>query len=144
MLSAVETAFDGIAQTRKRIMIEWANEIWREVENSAILLEQEECDVVSILKEQEKLSEAILEYYVLNSAKKMLFSSNNRPLKEYKYDESGFGEALDYVLLGSSQLLFGPYIDDDTLFFKPKASTFHDRVTLAFMKSFKINNRLLS
>lgn len=49
MLSAVETAFDGIAQTRKRIMIEWANEIWREVENSAILLEQEECDVVSIL-----------------------------------------------------------------------------------------------
>ena len=140
MLSAVETAFDGIAQTRKRIMIEWANEIWREVENSAILLEQEECDVVSILKEQEKLSEAILEYYVLNSAKKMLFSSNNRPLKEYKYDESGFGEALDYVLLGSSQLLFGPYIDDDTLFFKPKASTFHDRVTLAFMKSFKINN----
>jgi len=140
MLGAVETAFDGIAQTRKRIMIEWANEIWREVENSAILLEQEEGDVVSILKEQEKLSEAILEYYILNSAKKMLFTSTKRPLKEYRYDESSFCEAIDYALLGSTQLLFGPYLDDDTLFFKPKASTFHDRVTLSFMKSFKLGD----
>lgn len=74
MLNAVETAFEGIAQTRKRIMIEWANEIWREVENTTILLEQEESDVLSLLKEQEKLSETIIEYYVLNSAKKMLFS----------------------------------------------------------------------
>jgi len=139
MLSAVETAFDGIAQTRKRIMIEWANEVWREVENTAILLEQEESDVLSILKEQEKLSEAILEYYILDSAKKMLVSSSKRVLREYRYDESAFGEALDYILLGSSQLLFGPYIDDDTLFFKPKASTFHDRVTLSFIKSFKMN-----
>lgn len=139
MLSAVETAFDGIAQTRKRIMIEWANEIWREVENTAILLEQEESDVLSILKEQEKLSEAILEYYVLDSAKKMLFSSTKRVLKEYRYDESAFGEAIDYVFLGSTQLLFGPYLDDDTLSIKPKASSFHDRVTLSYIKSFKQN-----
>jgi len=140
MVGAVETAFDGIAQTRKRIMIEWANEIWREVENTAVLLDQEESDVLSILKEQEQLSEAILEYYVLNSAKKMLFTSNKRPLKEYRYDESSFCEAIDYVLLGSTQLLFGPYIDDDTLNFKPKTSTFHDRVTLGFMKSLKIGD----
>lgn len=139
MQRAVETAFDGIAQTRKRLMIEWANETWREVENTAILLEQEESDVVSLLKEQEKLSETILEYYVLDNAKKMLFSSTKRALKEYRYDESAFGEAIDYVLLGSSQLLFGPYLDDDTLLLKPKASTFHDRVTLSFIKSFKQN-----
>lgn len=139
MLSAIETAFDGIAQTRKRIMIEWANEVWREVENTAILLEQEESDVLSILSEQEKLSEAILEYYVLDGAKKMLFSSTKRALKEYRYDESAFGEAIDYVFLGSTQLLFGPYLDDDTLFIKPKASSFHDRVTLSFLKSFKQN-----
>ena len=139
MQRAVETAFDGIAQTRKRIMIEWANEIWREVENTAILLGQEESDVFSLLKEQEKLSEAILEYYVLDNAKKMLFSSAKRAPKEYRYDESAFSEAIDYVLLGSSQLLFGPYIDDDTLTLKPKASTFHDRVTLAFLKSFTMN-----
>lgn len=62
-------------------MIEWANEVWREVENCAILLEQEEGDGVSILKGQEKLSETILEYYVLNSAKKMLLSSINVHLK---------------------------------------------------------------
>lgn len=42
-------------------------------------------------------------------------------------------------MLGSSQLLFGPYLDDDTLLLKPKASTFHDRVTLSFIKSFKQN-----
>lgn len=140
MLGAVETAFDGIAQTRKRIMITWANEIWREVENSAILLEQEEGDVISILQEQEKLSEAILEYYVLDSTKKMIFSSANRPLKEYRYDESTFAEAIDYTLLGATQLLFGPYLDNDTLLFKPKASSFHDRVTLAFMKQFTCKN----
>ena len=140
MLGAVETAFEGIAQTRKRIMIEWANEVWREVENCAILLEQEEGDVVSILKEQSNLSESILEYYILNSAKKMLFTSDKRPLKEYRYDESSFCEAIDYTLLGSNQLLFGPHIDDDTLFFKAKVSTFHDRVTLSFMKSFKMGD----
>ncbi|WP_263832891.1 methyl-accepting chemotaxis protein [Sulfurospirillum oryzae] len=140
MLSAIETAFEGIAQTRKRIMIEWANEIWREVENTTILLEQEENDVISILKEQEKLSESILEYYVLNSAKKMLFSSSNRLLKEYRYDESAFCEAIDSVFLSSTQLFFGPYVDDDTLTFKPKASSFHDRVTLAFIKNYKVRD----
>ena len=114
MLSAVETAFEGIAQTRKRLMIEWANEIWREVENTAILLDQEAGDPLGILKEQEKLSETILEYFILNSAKTMLFSSMQRPLKEYRYDATAFCEAVDYVQLDSSQLLFGPYVDEDT------------------------------
>ena len=58
MLSAVEIAFDGIAQTRKRIMIEWVNEVWREVENTTILLSKEESDTPLVIKEQEKLSEA--------------------------------------------------------------------------------------
>lgn len=140
MLRAVETAFEGIAQTRKRLMIEWANEIWREVENTAILLDQEAGDPLGILKEQEKLSETILEYFILNSAKTMLFSSIQRPLKEYRYDATAFCEAIDYVQLASSQLLFGPYVDEDTLLFHPKASTFHDCVTLAFMKHVTCQN----
>ncbi len=140
MLSAVEIAFDGIAQTRKRIMIEWVNEIWREVENTTILLSKEESDAPLVIKEQEKLSEAILEYYVLNSAKKILYSSSNRVLKEYRYDENCFCEAVDYTFLTSSQLLFGPHLDDDTLHFKAKASSFHDRVTLSFMKHFTQNS----
>ena len=139
MLSAVEVAFDGIAQTRKRIMIEWVNEVWREVENTTILLSKEESDTPLVIKEQEKLSEAILEYYVLNSAKKILYSSSNRALKEYRYDENCFCEAVDYTFLTSSQLLFGPHLDDDTLHFKAKASSFHDRVTLSFMKHFTQN-----
>ena len=139
MLSAVEIAFDGIAQTRKRIMIEWVNEIWREVENTTILLSKEESDAPLVIKEQEKRSEAILEYYVLNSAKKILYSSSNRALKEYRYDENCFCEAVDYTFLTSSQLLFGPHLDNDTLHFKAKASSFHDRVTLSFMKHFTQN-----
>ncbi len=139
MLSAVEVAFDGIAQTRKRIMIEWVNEVWREVENTTILLSKEESDTPLVIKEQEKLSEAILEYYVLNSAKKILYSSSNRALKEYRYNENCFCEAVDYTFLTSSQLLFGPHLDDDTLHFKAKASSFHDRVTLSFMKHFTQN-----
>lgn len=139
MLSAVEIAFDGIAQTRKRIMIEWVNEIWREVENTTILLSKEESDAPLVIKEQEKLSEAILEYYVLNSAKKILYSSSNRALKEYRYDENCFCEAVDYTFLTSSQLLFGPHLDNDTLHFKAKASSFHDRVTLSFLKHFTQN-----
>lgn len=139
MLSAIEIAFDGIAQTRKRLMIEWVNEIWREVENTTILLSKEESDTPLVIKEQEKLSEAILEYYVLNSGKKVLYSSSNRALKEYRYDENCFCEAVDYTFLTSSQLLFGPHLDDDTLSFKAKASSFHDRVTLSFMKHFTQN-----
>ena len=143
MLSAVEIAFDGIAQTRKRILIEWANETWREVENTSTLLEEEGSDTVAILKEQEKLSETILEYYIVDSAKKVRYSSANRILKEYRYDESAFCEAIDFTHLGMTQLLFGPYLDDDTLSFEPKFSSFHDRVTLAFMKSFKRNDETL-
>lgn len=79
MLSAVEVAFDGIAQTRKRIMIEWVNEVWREVENTTILLSKEESDTPLVIKEQEKLSEAILEYYVLNSAKKSFIALQTEP-----------------------------------------------------------------
>lgn len=141
MLSAVEIAFDGIAQTRKRIMIEWVNEVWREVENTALLLSEEESDTQAIVQEQEKLSESILEYYVVDSTKKILYSSSVRPLKEYRYDETCFCEAIDHTFLTSSQLLFGPYIDNDTLQFKAKSSSFHDRVTLSFMKHFSFNSQ---
>lgn len=141
MLPAVEVVFDGLAQTRKRILIEWTNEIWREVENTAILVSQES-HLPSILKEQEKLSESILEYYILDASKKLIASSSSRSEKVYKYEESAFCEAIDYVILGEGQLFFGPYIDKDTLSFKPKASAFHDSVTISFIKSFKLNNEL--
>ncbi|ACZ12336.1 methyl-accepting chemotaxis protein [Sulfurospirillum deleyianum] len=140
MLHAVETAFEGIAHTRKRLLLTWSHEIWREVENSATLLMEAESDMTQVLREQEKLSESILEYFVVDSSKKMVWSSSTRSPREYPYSENGFCEAIDYTLLGSTQLLFGPYIDDDTSFFQSKNSSFHDRVTLAFMKQFTCKN----
>lgn len=134
MLHPFEVVFDGLASTRKRILTEWANEIWREVENTAILLQQE-TSINTILKEQEKLSDSILEYFVIDNSKKVILSSTGSSGKVYTYDESRFCEALDHTFLTSGQLLFGPYTDSDTLLFRSKTSSFHDRVTLAFMKS---------
>lgn len=139
MLGAVEVAFEGIAQTRKRLLIEWANETWREVENTTNLLKEERGHFSDILSEQEKLSETVLEYFVLDAAKKMTASSSKRIFKEYRYDDSALCEAIDYTFLGCTQLFFGPYIDDDSLFFKPKTSSFHDRVSVVFMKHFAAN-----
>lgn len=138
-LRAVENAFNGIAQTRKKILTEWANEVWREVDNCGVLLSSD-CEKEDVLKEQVKLSDYILEYYIVDNSKKLIYSSASRQ-KVYRYDESGFCEAIDYVLLKSQKLLFGPYVDEDTLKIKPKSSTFHDRVTLAFMTPVSINSQ---
>jgi len=76
LLQKVEEAFEGLAETRKRILIEWANEIWREVENTAFLLEHK-TDYAQILKEQTKLSEDILEYMLIDSHKIKKYTSSD-------------------------------------------------------------------
>ncbi len=140
LLTRVEEAFDGLANTRKRILIEWANEIWREVENTAFLLENS-ATYADILKEQTKLSEDILEYVLIDSHKMLRYSSAEYvKSKKYEYDSTKLCEALDFTIVGKTQLLFGPYIDKDTLNFKPKSSKFHDKVTLLFCKYVKIKD----
>ncbi len=140
LLQKVEEAFEGLAETRKRILIEWANEIWREVENTAFLLEHK-TDYAQILKEQTKLSEDILEYMLIDSHKiKKYTSSDTNTQKRYEYDYTKLCEAFDYTVVSKTQILFGPYIDADTLGFMPKSSQFHDKVTLLFCKYVKIDS----
>jgi methyl-accepting chemotaxis protein len=140
LLQRVEDAFDGLANTRKRILIEWANEIWREVENTAFVLENGK-EYTNILKEQAKLSEDILEYALIDSHKILRHSSTEHfKSKRYEYDSTKLCEAFDYTIVGKTQLLFGPYIDKDTLNFKPKSSKFHDKVTLLFCKYLKVGD----
>lgn len=140
ILRKVEEAFEGLANTRKRILIEWANEVWREVENTAFILEN--CSKYDdALGEQERLSEYILEYMLIDSHKMLRYSSSkNARNKRYEYDATKLCEAFDYALVSKTQLLFGPYIDRDTLNFRPKSSQFHDKVTLLFCKYVKIGD----
>lgn len=140
LANKVEETFEGLANTRKRILTEWADEIWREVENTAFILENSS-DYNAKLLDQEKLSEYILEYFIIDSQKKLKFSSfKNRVLKQYEYNNTKLCEAFDYVFTAKAQLLFGPYIDGDTLSFSSKSSQFHDKVTLLFCKYIKIGD----
>ena len=135
---AVEQTFEGIANTRVKLLNTWVNSQWSHLD---VLLEifSETYPVIdlSILDERLKLARDVSEYFVVDDQGKVI----NSTYKPHKNQQDLDASALSQGLV--APFLHGPYIDQNTLKIGPSSSKFHDAVTLMFYLPIKRGDQML-
>ena len=124
----LETAFDGVAQTRVRILTDWANQQWAHLEGFARSLPNDEALTGDWLAARLRISCDCSELFALDAQGNMLASSHPQ-----HRGKSGSVPSRVLELAGKQRLLYGPFIDPLTLQIGPSTSNFHDAVTLLFL-----------
>jgi len=135
---AVEQTFEGIANTRVKLLNTWVNSQWSHLD---VLLEifSESYPVIdlSVLEERLKLARDVSEYFVVDNQGKVI----NSTYKAHKNQQDLNANALSQGL--TAPFLHGPYIDQNTLKIGPTSSKFHDAVTLMFYLPIKRGDQVL-
>lgn len=132
----LETAFEGVAQTRVRILTDWANQQWAHLEGFARSLPTHGILHNDWLSARLRISRDCSELFVLDTQGSVMASSFPA--------HAGKRDLPPRVVEAASKqrLLYGPYIDPLTLEIGPSTSNFHDAVTLLFLLPVIRNNQL--
>lgn len=144
----VERTFEGISETRRQILIDWTTDLWKVMERTSVQLVEKMCQhqaietywnqecVGSILQKAYDQSIDLTELFVLSNEMKVVASTFESHLNHYYVEEETIGRAVKYISRSQWQkpLLLGPYCDSLTLHIGARSSSFHDAVTLLFMK----------
>ncbi len=144
----VEQIFEGIAETRRQLMMDWASDQWNHLDR---LLNQMESvrpqDVKPGSPQEEKLkslfkasyvrSQDSTELFILNEQHQVIFSTYQKHIGQRytNHENTSFESGLNHVITGApgQKCLYGPYADPLTLEIGPRSSTFHDAITLMFI-----------
>ena len=123
----VEKTFEGIANTRVKLLENWVNNQWSQLD---VLLDNIQDHFPNIpsqaLKERKSLVVDVSEYFVIDEQGRVLDSTFPARIGQQDLDPNAVKAGLQ------SQFLHGPYIDNTTLNIGPSSSKFHDAVTLMF------------
>ncbi len=147
MKEDVEQIFEGIAETRRQLMMDWADEQWNHLDR---LLHQIQSvrpqDVLPGSSHISKLDtwfqssyiRAVdsTELFMLNEQNHVVFSTYKKHIGQIYADyEALIGPGLNYSRadIHGKKCLYGPYSDPLTLDIGPRSSAFHDDVTLLFI-----------
>ncbi|MCW5624517.1 MAG: hypothetical protein KIT73_07375, partial [Burkholderiales bacterium] len=122
----VERTFEGIAQTRRAVLMDWAETQWRGLATLAGQLDPsfDRMDP-ALLDAQREATPDFSELFVIDSAGRVQISTSGRS------GPSGLPAAAVQAGL-AAPFLHGPYVDPLTLTLGPSSSRFHDEVTLMF------------
>jgi len=124
---AVEKSFEGIAQTRKRILTLWTNHQWAEL---AALSERLADGFPSLEPGELAAKKAQMpdfsELFVIDAEGRVLASTQPNRQGQRDLDPKAVQAGLQ------APFLHGPYRDETTLSIGPSSSRFHDEVTLMF------------
>ena len=124
-IEAMEQAFESFAETRKGLLIQWAEQQWQRLDSYAELLGGEVVADEAWLQSQKQKLRDVSELFVIDNEGGLLCSSAGRRSRE----------PLSAALLGwvrKGRLLHGPYVDPLTRELGATSSRFHDAVTLMF------------
>ncbi len=124
----LETAFDGIAQTRVRILTDWANQQWAHLEGFARSLPDNDALRGDWLSARLRISCDCSELFALDPQGHVLASSH----ASHRGKSASIPSRVLEIAC-KQRLLYGPFIDPLTLEIGPSTSNFHDAVTLLFM-----------
>ncbi len=134
----LENAFEGIAQTRVRLLTEWTHQQWAHLEGFARALPANDQLSNDWLAARLKICRNASELFVLDAQGKVLASSY--PAHAGKSDIP-----VQVVETARKQrFLHGPFIDPLSVQIGPSTSNFHDAVTLLFLLPIVRANRLVS
>ncbi len=125
---AVEKTFEGIAQTRRRLLTRWAEQQWSFLADLAREIEQSwEQLSPAALEGARHLHKEASEIFVIDTNGLVLLSSD----RSHQGERDVHPEACARGLKGP--FLQGPFADPRTRALGPTTSTFHDDMTLLFI-----------
>lgn len=131
----VEHTFEGIAQTRLKLLQDWAAGQWQHLAELAETIGQDLTPVPQLLRTKLEQMPDFTELFLVNvegqvTATTFIPRANARDLTP---------QALARGL--HAPFLHGPYSDPQTLAIGPTTSRFHDAVTLMFYQPLKVDGR---
>lgn len=127
MYQAVEQTFEGIANTRIKLLQLWANNQWEHLHTlSELLCLEDLASNLNLLKQKLSENTDVSEVFILDNQSTVIASSYFGRVGE-KHQQS---EAVS--IAEKQRFLHGPYIDSDTLKIGSSSSKFHDEVTMMF------------
>ncbi len=136
--SGVETIFDGISETRIKLLKDWTEQNWLFLsalaEEIAPILEDGPGNL--LLEAHLRLPE-FSELFVVDRSGSVLSSTCLSRSNHTGLPENVLEEAL------TTPFLYGPYIDPETERLGPTTSQFHDAVTLMFCHPVRLENRTI-
>lgn len=148
-----EHIFEGIAHTRKELLVEWAGEYWGHLEGLArdaanalqgeALWKAEAAPVWGGLTAAiRKRAADFSELFVLNGDEEVIFSTYQPHQGKSHKRGSPFEDGLRYSRSDrDGRCLYGPYADPLTLEIGPSTSSFHDKMTLLFIYPLTLNGK---
>ena len=125
-LTAMESAFDSFAQTRKELLTQWCEQQWRLLESLAELLPLTGGLDRAWLADKQSLLPDASELFVLEQSGELQVSSRERVAGRTR------PTAKLWTLIQQGRCLHGPYKDELTRQLGPSSSAFHDAITLMF------------
>ncbi|ETX10506.1 chemotaxis protein [Marinomonas ushuaiensis DSM 15871] len=134
MYQNVEKTFEGIANTRVKLLNSWANNQWSQLE---VLLDMVGNSFPNIklnaLEERKNIVPDVSEYFVIDVQGKVINSTAKERINKTDLEAKAVTAGL------SNPFLHGPYIDQNTVSIGHSSSKFHDAVTLMFYLPIKQN-----
>lgn len=125
-LTAMESAFESFAQTRKELLTQWCEQQWRLLESLAELLPLSGGLDRAWLADKQSLLPDASELFVLDQSGELQVSSRERVAGRTRPT----GKL--WTLIQQGRCLHGPYKDELTRQLGPSSSAFHDAITLMF------------
>ncbi len=123
----LEKAFESIAQTRVRLLTDWANLQWAHLEGFAKLFPAGALPDSDWLAARLRICRDCSELFLLDVQGRVVASSYPAHVGQEDVPAQAVATALQ------QRLLYGPYVDPLTLQIGPSSSPFHDAVTLLFL-----------
>jgi len=132
--SSVEETFEGIASTRVKILNQWVDSQWKQLEfiSERVSVSFPEVDLVWL---NERLASApdFSELFIINMHGVVISSTFNEHVGLNKLSSDAVAQGI------KKPFLHGPYIDPMTLKIGRSSSKFHDEVTLMFYQPIEKN-----
>ncbi|PAF29946.1 HAMP domain-containing methyl-accepting chemotaxis protein [Paenibacillus sp. 7516] len=144
----VEQIFEGIAETRRQLLLDWADEQWRHMDQFVHQIQSAELlDTAHIVQNSSKWDACFkaayiraadsTEIFMLDEQNQVIFSTYKKHIGQiYEDNEASIGPGLKYARADATgkRCLYGPYSDPVTMEIGPRSSSFHDDVTLMFIE----------
>ncbi len=144
----VEHIFEGIAETRRQLLMDWASDQWSHLDR--LLHQIESVDLQSVkpgspqadkidtwFKATYARTQDSTEWFMLNEQNEVVFSTYKKHIGQHytPHEHRSFGPGLSYAHadIQGRKCLYGPYSDPLTMEIGPRSSTFHDAITLMFI-----------
>lgn len=124
---AVEHTFEGIAATRVKLLQQWVNAQWNQLNLLAEHLKQPLTSIdVNLLTQRLESAKDFSELFIIDLSGRVIQSTYSAHIDKYDLNANAVEQGLKQAFL------HGPYRDPLTLKIGPSSSKFHDEVTLMF------------